>query len=113
MIDVLRWLLALPLLAISLFFILTNLRFLLLNFRVGLDAGPAPMTLIGGLAGSLGLLVLPYMTFADRLAVAWVPLVLDLGCLPFYLCMLALTLLQGLGVRLWKKHPDYVNGGMT
>lgn len=107
MFDILRWIIAIPLLLVSIFFILTNLRFMLLNIRVGLNAGPAPMTIMGGLSGCLGILILPYMEISDRLALLWLPLVLDLGSLPFYLSLLALTLCQGLGIRLWKNHPDY------
>ena len=111
MLDTIRWIIALPLLALSLYFIVTNLRFVAENFRLGLNAGPAPMTIMGGLSGCLGILILPYMTIADRLAYIWVPLVLDLGSLPFYLTMLVLTLCQALGIRLWGSHPDYSNRG--
>lgn len=110
LIDILRWLIAVPLLVISLYFIVTNFRFLSENFRLGLNAGPAPMTIMGGLSGVLGILILPYLEFSDRLALIWLPLVLDLGSLPFYLSLLILTLSQFLGVRLWKKHPDYQSG---
>jgi hypothetical protein len=111
MLDFLRWIIAIPLLILSLYFILTNLRFLLENIRLGLNAGPAPMTMVGGLSGCLGLLILPYMEFADRLALLWLPLVLDLGSLPFYLSMLVLILGQILGIRFWKNHPDYQKRG--
>ena len=108
--DILRWLVAVPLLAISLYFILTNFRFLRENFRLGLNAGPAPMTIMGGLSGSLAILILPYMEFSERLALVWIPLVLDLGSLPFYFSLLIPSLSQFLGMRLWKKHPDYQSG---
>lgn len=111
MLEIIRWLIAIPLLSVSLYFILTNFRFLRENFRLGLNAGPAPMTIMGGLSGCLGILVMPYMTFADRLVYIWVPLVLDLGSVPFYLAMAILTLCQALGIRLWGNHPDYANGG--
>jgi hypothetical protein len=109
--DIIRWLIAVPLLSISLYFIVTNFRFLRENFRLGLNAGPAPMTIMGGLCGVLGLLLLPYMEFSERLTLLWIPLVLDLGSLPFYVSMLILFLSQRLGIRLWKKHPDYQSGG--
>jgi hypothetical protein len=109
--DFIRWIIAVPLLAISMYFIVTNFRFLLESFRLGLNAGPAPMTIMGGLSGVLGLLFLPYMEFSDRLALLWLPLVLDLGSLPFYVSMLILFLSQRLGIRLWKKHPDYQSRG--
>ena len=113
MTEFLRWIIAIPLLAVSLYFILTNIRFLLENFRLGLNAGPAPMTIMGGLSGCLGLLILPYMEFTDRLALLWLPLILDLGSLPFYVSLLVLTICQGMGVRLWKHHPDYQTRGNT
>ncbi|MBT7952080.1 MAG: hypothetical protein HN764_10685 [Gammaproteobacteria bacterium] len=113
MTEFLRWIIAIPLLAVSLYFILTNIRFLLENFRLGLNAGPAPMTIMGGLSGCLGLLILPYMEFTDRLALLWLPLILDLGSLPFYVSLLVLTICQGMGVRLWKNHPDYQTRGNT
>jgi hypothetical protein len=109
--DIIRWIIAVPLLAISLYFILTNLRFLLENFHLGLNAGPAPMTIMGGLSGCLGLIILPYMEFTDRLALLWIPLVVDIGSLPFYLCLLILTLFQGMGIQLWKNHHDYPDQG--
>lgn len=108
--EIVRWIIAVPLLAISLYFILTNFRFLRENFRLGLNAGPAPMTIMGGLTGCLGLLILPYMEFADRLALIWIPLVLDLGSLPFYVSLLVLTLSRVLGIRLFKNHRDYQTG---
>ena len=107
LLDVVRWIIAVPLLMVSLYFIATNFRFLRENIRLGLNAGPAPMTIIGGLSGVLGLLILPYMEFSQRLALIWLPLVLDLGCLPFYMALLVLTLCRMLGIRLWKNHPDY------
>ena len=110
MFEIIRWVISILLLLVSSYFIITNLRFLFDNFRLGLDAGPAPMTIIGGLSGCLGLLILPYMEFADRLSLIWVPLLLDLGCLPFYFSLLILTLCQGVGIRLWKRHPDYPQG---
>jgi hypothetical protein len=113
MLETMRWIIAVPLLLISAYFIITNVRFMLENFRLGFNAGPAPMTIMGGLSGCIGLLVLPYMEFSDRLALIWVPLVLDIGCLPFYCALLTLTMCQRLGIRLWKKHPDYPNGGHT
>ncbi len=113
LLDIIRWIIAVPLLAISLYFIVTNFRFLLENFRLGLNAGPAPMTIMGGLSGVLGILILPYMEFSDRLTLIWIPLLLDLGSLPFYFSLLMLTLFQGLGVRLWKKHPDYQSGSKS
>lgn len=106
-IDIIRWLLAVPLLFISGYFILTNFQFLRENFRLGFNAGPAPITIMGGLSGSLGLLLLPCMEFSDRLSLVWIPLVLDIGSLPFYLCLLVLTLCQKFNIRLWKNHPDY------
>ena len=112
-INFIRWIIALPLLLVSLYFILTNFRFLIENFRLGLNAGPAPMTIMGGLAGCLGLLIVPYMEFADRLALIWIPLVLDLGSLPFYISLLVLTLSRVLGIRLFKKHRDYETGRNT
>jgi len=111
--EIARWMIAIPLLIISLYFTLTNFRFLLENFRLGLNAGPAPMTIVGGLAGCLGLLILPYMEFADRLAFIWVPLILDLGSLPFYISLLVLTLSRVLGMRLFKNHRDYQAGRNT
>ena len=111
--DVVRWIIAIPLLLVWLFFTLTNLRFLFQNFQLGFNAGPAPVTIVGGLAGSLGLLLLPYMAFTDRLALVWVPLFLDLGSAPFYLSMLVLTFWQRLSKHAWHKSPDYVNGGDT
>ena len=42
MLEIIRWLIAIPLLSVSLYFILTNFRFLRENFRLGLNAGPAP-----------------------------------------------------------------------
>ena len=108
--DILRWLIAAPLLLVSACFIVTNLRFLFDNIRLGLDAGPAPVTVIGGLTGCLGLLILPVMDFGDRLALLWIPLFLDLGSAPFYLGMLALAIWQHMNNRLWRKQPDYING---
>jgi hypothetical protein len=84
-----------------------NFGFLRKNIRLGPNAGPAPMTIMGGLSGVLGLLILPYMEFSERLSLVWVPLVLDLDSLPFYLALLVLALCKALGVRLWKNHPDY------
>ena len=110
MIETIRWLISIALLLVSAYFIVTNFRFLLANFRLGLNAGPAPMTIMGGLAGCLGLLLLPYMDIGDRLSLLWIPLLLDLGCLPFYFSLALLTLCQALGLRLWKTHPDYAKG---
>ena len=111
MIEILRWLIAVPLLLVWLYFAATNLRFLFRNFRVGLDAGPAPVTVVGGLAGCLGLLILPWLGFADRVALLWVPLFLDLGSAPFYLSMLGLAIWQGMNKRAWRNQPDYIEGG--
>lgn len=110
-IDVLRWLIAIPLLFISAFFIFTNLGFLFDNIRLGLDAGPAPVTIMGGLSGCLGMLVLPVMGFGDRLALIWIPLFLDLGSAPFYLGMLGLAILQHFNSKIWRSQPDYTEGG--
>ena len=107
----LRWLIAVPLLLIWLYFAVTNFRFLLENFRVGLNAGPAPVTIVGGLAGCLGLLLLPWGGFTDRLALLWVPLVLDLGSLPFYVSMLFLFIAQTITEKIWRNQPDYIDGG--
>ena len=109
--DTLRWIFALPLLLISAFFIVTNFRFLLQTLRLGLDAGPAPVTIMGGLTGCIGLLLLPVMGFSDRLSLLWIPLVLDLGSLPFYGGMLGLAVMQYFNTGIWRKQPDYVEGG--
>lgn len=109
--DILRWLVAIPLLLISTFFIITNIRFLVETIRLGLDAGPAPVTIMGGLSGCIGLLLLPVMGFSDRLSLLWIPLVLDLGSLPFYGGMLGLAVMQYFNTGIWRKQPDYVEGG--
>ncbi len=107
--DAVRWLIAIPLLLVWLFFTLTNLRFVIQNFQLGLNAGPAPVTIVGGVAGSLGLLIFPYLEFGDRLALLWIPLFLDLGSAPFYISMLALAIWQRLNKTAWHRHPDYQN----
>ena len=110
LIDILRWIIAVPLLLVWLYFATTNLRFLFQNFRVGLDAGPAPVTIVGGVAGCFGLLILPWMELTDRVALLWAPLFLDLGSAPFYLSMLALAIWQGMNKRAWRNQPDYIEG---
>ena len=94
LIDILRWIIAVPLLLISLYFIYTNLKFLFQNIQVGFNAGPAAFTLFGGLAGCLGIIIVPYMDIGDRLIYLWVPLVLDLGSIPFYASMIILAIWQ-------------------
>ena len=111
LLDVVRWIIAIPLLLLSVFFAVTNVRFLFENIRVGVNAGPAPVTMVGGLAGTLGLLLLPVMGFTDRLALIWIPLFIDLGSAPFYLTMLGIAMWQGLNKTAWKKSPDFINGG--
>jgi hypothetical protein len=113
LLDIVRWIVAIPLLLLSAFFIVTNVRFLFENIKLGVNAGPAPVTMVGGLAGSLGLLLLPVMGFTDRLALIWIPLFIDLGSAPFYLSMLAIAVWQGLNKAAWKKSPDFVDGGNT
>ena len=109
--DVFRWILAIPLLLLSSYFIITNLRFLIETLRVGLDAGPAPVTIMGGLSGCLGLLILPVMSLGERLSLLWLPLILDIGSLPFYSSMLGLAVIQYFNTGIWRKQPDYVEGG--
>ena len=109
--DILRWLVAIPLLLVSAFFIVTNIRFLVETIRLGLDAGPAPVTIMGGLSGCLGILLLPVMSFADRLSLLWIPLLLDIGSLPFYGGMLGLAIVQYFNAGIWRKQPDYIEGG--
>ncbi len=109
--DILRWLVAIPLLLVSTYFIITNFRFLAKTLKLGLDAGPAPVTVMGGLTGCIGLLLLPVMSFTDRLSLLWIPLVIDIGSLPFYGGMLGLAVLQYFNSGIWRKQPDYVEGG--
>ena len=45
--------------------------------------GISPAPIIGGLAGFSGIMVAPIESFTTRLAFAWMPLVLDLGTLPY------------------------------
>ena len=111
LLDILRWLITLPLLLVSGYFIITNLRFLIITLRVGLDAGPAPVTIMGGLTGSLGLLIIPVMSFGERLSFFWLPLVLDIGSLPFYGSMLGLAIIQYFNAGIWRRQPDYIEGG--
>lgn len=111
LVDLIRWIAAIPLLLVPAFLIVTNIRFLIENIHLGLDAGPAPVTIMGGISGCLGLLILPVMSLDDRLALIWVPLFLDLGSAPFYLGMLLLTIWQRLDSRIWRKHLDYIEKG--
>lgn len=113
LIDTIRWILTVPLLLVSAYFIVTNIRFLFENIRLGLDAGSAPVTVIGGLSGCIGLLIMPVMTFGERLGLIWILLFLDLGSAPFYLGMLVLAVWQHLNSRIWRKHPDFIEGGIN
>jgi len=110
LIEFLRWIIAVPLLMVWLYFSLVNFRILVRNIQTNLNMGPAPVTVVGGLAGVLGLLVLPYLDFVDRLQYAWVPLVLDLGSLPFYASMIVLAIWQGLNKKIWQ---NYFKGGRS
>ena len=100
--DGLRWLLTLPLLLVSVLFILVNLRVLVLNLRSNLNAGPAPFTLVGGLSGSIALLLLPVGDLGERIGYLWVPLFADLGTAPWYLAMLVLALWQRMHPSVWR-----------
>lgn len=51
--------------------------------------GISPAPIIGGLIGFVSILVMPIESIATRLAFAWMPLVLDLGTLPYLLVGLA------------------------
>ncbi len=101
--NILRWIVAAPLIALFIFLAISNFRVLVENIRTGLNAGPAPMTLIGGLAGCAALLLTPVMTIGDRVAYLWVPLILDLGSAPFYLSILAVALWQHANPRAWSR----------
>ncbi|MBT8445962.1 MAG: hypothetical protein KJO38_02360, partial [Gammaproteobacteria bacterium] len=100
---IVRWLIAAPLLALFAFFVISNFRVLLEVLRSGLNAGPAPMTLIGGLAGCLALIIMPIASFGERLAYLWVPLIVDLGSAPYYLAMLAVAIWQHLNRNAWSR----------
>ena len=49
------------------------------------DCSGSVAPIFGGLFGALGLLLMPVGTLSDRFLWCWVPLVLDLGCLPYLL----------------------------
>ncbi len=104
LIDIIRWLIAVPLLVIWLFVAFINVRILIRNLHSSLNEGPAPVTIVGGVIGSLGLIILPYMELGDRLLYLWVPLLLDLGSAPFYICMVVLAIWQRLNKNAWQNY---------
>ena len=49
------------------------------------SSGPSVAPFAGGLCGMVAVLLLPIAELADRALYAWIPLVVDLGCMPFLL----------------------------
>ena len=47
--------------------------------------GISPAPIIGGLSGFSSIMVMPIESIGTRVAFAWIPLVLDLGTLPYLL----------------------------
>lgn len=84
--EIIRWVIGLPLLAYSLYSAGFNFRgmFILPRRLLPGERGPSPIIMIGGLFGMIGLLTLP---LPELRAWAWVPLVLDVGCLPLLVRM--------------------------
>ena len=48
-------------------------------------SGPSVAPILGGLCGMSAVLLFPIADLADRSLYSWIPLVLDLGCMPFLL----------------------------
>ena len=47
--------------------------------------GVSPAPIIGGLSGFISIMVVPIESITTRLTLAWMPLVLDLGTIPYLL----------------------------
>ena len=54
----------------------------------GESDGPSFAPVLFGLIGSGAILMAPFGTLSDRAAYAWLPLVLDCGCIPYLSCVL-------------------------
>ena len=89
-IEIIRWAIAIVL--GSFFLLLAIFNGWVLGWRQlvrGELEGISPAPIIGGLSGFISIMVVPIESIATRLAFAWMPLVLDLGTLPFLLGGLA------------------------
>lgn len=81
-----RWILGSSLVAYSLYAAGYNfqLRFILPRRQNRDERGPSPIVMIGGLFGTMGLLILPVAALHPW---AWLPLILDVGALPTLLAL--------------------------
>ena len=77
-----HWILAGVLFFFFAFFAGVNLIFLPGKIASRFEHGPSFAPFFGGLFGLMGILLMPVGELSDRLPWLWVPLVLDVSCIP-------------------------------
>ena len=80
-----RWILAGACGVVFLFFAGVNAIYLWMNVSSRGEGGPSLGPIFGGLFGALGVMILPVGDLPHRLPYGLIPLIADVGCLPYLL----------------------------